>query len=148
MSTEVVDVDQLAGPGLALDETHALVAVEPEDLEALWRSDAAEALGWLLFRSGPAVRSSGTQPDGQPPELWFEIDGRRVAAELREAAGWGEQGVAAVALFEVRAIAAPARRSGGTGPATCGIRVGGKEIAVELPGGWVERLRAAPGGLG
>lgn len=140
MSTEVIDLDPAAGPGLALDERHTLVAVEPQDLEAIWRPDADGALGWLLFRSGPAGRSLGVRVDGRPPDLWFEVGGRRITGELRESAGWGEPGAAAVALFEVLAEVAPTEPRASSPPPTCGIQLGAQEVVVELPVRWRERL--------
>jgi len=148
LSTAVEDIDEAAGPGLALDGTHTLVSVEPEDLEALWRPDAMGSLGWLLFRSGSTARSSGAGGHGAPPELWFEVGGRRIAAALRDSAGWRDPSSAAVALFEVRAE--PASGGSGAGPAraTCGIRVADRDTMVELPARWLARLSVAFGDLG
>ena len=147
VSTEVVDLKPVAGPGLALDETHTLAGVETEDREALWRPNAGAALSWLLFRSGSTDRSQGTRADDRPPELWFEVDGRRVVGELRESAGWSEPGAAAVALFEVSARASSASPRDCAVRATCGIRVAEVETSVELPARWAERIGAVPGDL-
>lgn len=150
MSTEVVETETEpeTGPGLLLDGRHTLAAVGPEDLEVLWRPGAGGGLGWLLFRSGSTPPSPETQAQGRPPELWFEVGGSRIDCELRESAGWGEAAAAAVALFEAPAGVASSGTPEGAEPATCGIRVAGQEIVVELPSGWVERLRSEPPGLG
>ncbi len=129
--------------GLVLDDAHTLVIVEPKDLEALWLADIAGALGWLLFRS-PAVVPSAGRAGNSAPELWFELGGRRLFAELREGAGWEEPGTAAVALFELRVEGLPAKPEGPSW-SRCGLVVEGGEIAVELPGSWRERLGLAPG---
>lgn len=148
LNTEVGGMEQDAAPGLALDGAHTLVAVEPEDLEALWRPETGSAHGWLLFRSGSAVRAPGTRSDGPAPELWFEVDGRRVDGRLIESAGWGEPGACAVALFEVPAMVTSGAVRSEPRRATCGLRVGEEQIAVELPPQWTAPSTAAPGDVG
>ncbi|MGA9920784.1 MAG: hypothetical protein WBR23_05975 [Candidatus Dormiibacterota bacterium] len=149
MSTAVEDFAEADGSGLALDETHTLVAVEPEDLETLWRPEASGALGWLLFRSGSSAGSAGAASAGEPPELWFEFGGRRIAATLEDSAGWHAPGGAAVALFEVQ-FSPPIAASvdDHDAAAACGIRLADSEVVAQLTRRWVERLLAAAGGPG
>lgn len=145
MSAQVGDLHGEARPGVALDDTHTLVMVEPQDLEALWRPDTGAVLWWLLFRSASGVGPEAKEDAFEPPTLWFSVRGRRISAELREAAGWGQPG-AAVALFELPAEGEPAPdRPATEGRSACGVVDAGEEVVIDLPGPWTERLAAALG---
>ena len=144
MSAEVGDLNGEPGPGLALDDTHTLVAVEPQDLEALWRPESGAVLGWLLFRSASGVGLPSKENAVEPPTLWFSVGGRRISAELREAAGWGQLGAAAVALFEMPALGESSPGSPATeSRSACGVVDAGEEVVIDLPDRWAERLAAA-----
>jgi len=144
LSAQDGDLNGGAGPGLALDDTHTLVAVEPQDLEALWRPDTGAVLGWLLFRSASGVGPAANENSVELPTLWFSVGGRRISAELREAAGWGQLGGAAVALFELPAEGEFPRGSPDSeSRSACGVVDAGQEFVVGLPGSWAERLAAA-----
>ncbi|MGC1184856.1 MAG: hypothetical protein WBA31_06860 [Candidatus Dormiibacterota bacterium] len=140
MSQEVIGGEAEPGLGLSLDQRHSLVAVTPGALEALWRSSSGGGLGWLLFRSRASAQTQVAAAAETPPLLWFEASGQRTLAELTESAGWGEDGAAAVALFELPS--GPGRELGQL--TKCGIEVEGGELTAELPPAWLEYLRATP----
>lgn len=138
LSKEVGDTDPEVG--LILDQRHALVVIEPEALEALWHPSSGPRAGWLLFRSSAGASSATVEPEAVLPQLWFEGGGQRTIAVLAESAGWAQSRAAAVALFELP----PGDVADRPELARCGLTVDGREISIELPPGWVDRLRAAP----
>jgi len=144
LSRADIDSESDSRRGLILDERHTLVAVPPEDLAAPERPTADGFRRWLLFRAGPAASPTGIEVESRPPGLWFELGGRRISAELEESAGWGEQETAAVALFVVPVVVAAGASRAAAAPARAGIVIDGREIAVELPSGWLERFGADP----
>jgi hypothetical protein len=130
MAQEIVTAEPGARQDLILDLRHTLVPVAPAESGA-----AKRRFRWLLFRA-PAVDGSGPaiQPGGAP-ELWFELEGRRIECELRDAAGWLEREGAAVALYE--ASEAPVGgQSSDSGPSGVdpkwGLRWGSDEFRGEL----------------
>lgn len=138
LSQELLGPDEELDAGLALDERHTLIAVRPDSLEALWRPSIEGSLAWLVFRSGSGGGTARTDSPETTPDLWFEGQERRVAAELRESAGWGEL-TAAVALYELP----PVDPDLPTQLTRCGIQVQGRDVTVELPPAWLDHLRAA-----
>lgn len=127
------------GQELILDHRHALVWVAAELAGDLRQSDAG-AVPLLLFRSA----SIGATPRaglGRVPELWFELGGRTIEFQLREAAGFPESDGSAVALFEGMAEIEASERGDYAATARCGLRTDSGEVLVAVPADWMEHLQ-------
>lgn len=124
---------------LILDRRHTLVPITVPDPGEPSQPDPGSQR-CLLFRSAaPATATEGSAVG--VPQLWFDVGGRRLVCELKEAAGFGESAGAAVVLFEV-VWASPADGLGEAGAsARWGLRLDGEETVGVVPPSFAERLR-------
>jgi hypothetical protein len=127
VAKETVAAESATPEELILDLRHTLVQVASAESDDVNRPPRL-----LVFRA-PAL--SGSRPDlraGEAPHLWFELEGRRIECQLRDAAGWQEPDGPAVALYEVP-LAGGSRRSGKLAvDSAWGLRWGSDGLSGEL----------------
>ncbi|HVC39662.1 MAG TPA: hypothetical protein VNH20_06800 [Candidatus Dormibacteraeota bacterium] len=141
MSTAVVASEPDERRGLGLDSRHTLVLVDPETRDRLRAGGGAAIVSWLLFRAGGAGSPLSVPSAGPLPQLWFQLGGRRILAQLRESAGW-TGGDAAVAWLELHGGDLRVGAGEPLAPATCSLAVVGGEVTAQLPASWSDRLAA------
>ena|GEM_PF-5513977 len=143
MAKELVAADTGTSQDLVLDPRHTLVRAVPGESDQANRTSR-----WLVFRA-PVVSGSGpVTRDGGVPELWFELQGRRIDCPLRDAAGWQERNGAAVALYEAPLGGESGGLAKGGLDSAWGLRWGSDELRGALGPDTIELLVGRRSGRG